>query len=464
MTAPSPDHLYCFVHGWTLSHGWSKGKWQGKHCRTLHAPSTPYTQAQLNAQDPKTGGNANIYVVRPPLPLACSPCLPSRVPPPGHAFSLISSFPSSGQRRGKSSPPPFLPSFVFPPTPTQWSPRGNRADDPSLKKALPFSHDSSPGLPTHLTPPPSLACFSPNLPPQPPTSASSQPPAQMMPLGRTGMPHPSHAGSHAESDGQAPFSPLSPFPNFTSPIPLPPPFPVSLDSHSLPLTSPLPINHPSHNEASLPLWSPLAPSPIPQVIGGAFNALLTDEDSSDDDDDGPALTPTESPTLPDEFFFNTEPPRESPGHFFATGTSGTSVLSAASPSPLKPNSKSSSETRTHSSGGRWRGGSREAEGTPRPDSLQPSSSPQGPRGSSLELSPRPHTVSPTVRNCGRCAWFSSSDFPPNTLNPNTPLPSCVYPTLLVALSSPHIPDSDAAHILLRSSDAMDQQVIGIVLV
>jgi hypothetical protein len=103
MTAPSPDHLYCFVHGWTLSHGWSKGKWQGKHCRTLHAPSTPYTQAQLNAQDPKTGGNTNIYVVRPPLPLTCSPCLPSRVSPPGHAFSLISSFPSSGQRRGKSS-------------------------------------------------------------------------------------------------------------------------------------------------------------------------------------------------------------------------------------------------------------------------------------------------------------------------------------------------------------------------
>jgi len=129
------------------------------------------------------------------------------------------------------------------------------------------------------------------------------------------MPHPSHAGSHAESDGQAPFSPLSPFPNFTSPIPLPPPFPVSLDSQSLPLTSPLPINHPSHNEASLPLWSPLAPSPIPQVIGGAFNALLTDEDSSDDDedssdddDDGPALTPTESPILPDDFFSIRSPP------------------------------------------------------------------------------------------------------------------------------------------------------------
>jgi hypothetical protein len=71
MTAPSPDHLYCFVHGWTLSHGRSKGKWQGKHCRTLHASSTPYNQAQLNAQDSRTGGNANTYVVRPPLPLAC---------------------------------------------------------------------------------------------------------------------------------------------------------------------------------------------------------------------------------------------------------------------------------------------------------------------------------------------------------------------------------------------------------
>ena len=54
MTAPTPEHLYCFVHGWTLSHGMSKGKGQGTHCRTLHAPSTPYTQAQLNAQDPRT--------------------------------------------------------------------------------------------------------------------------------------------------------------------------------------------------------------------------------------------------------------------------------------------------------------------------------------------------------------------------------------------------------------------------
>jgi hypothetical protein len=76
----------------------------------------PYTQAQLNAQNPRTGGNANIYVVRPSLPLACSPCLPSRSPPPGHAFSLISSFPSSGRRQGKSSPPPLssLP-LSFPP-------------------------------------------------------------------------------------------------------------------------------------------------------------------------------------------------------------------------------------------------------------------------------------------------------------------------------------------------------------
>ncbi len=32
---PEPGPLV--VHGWTLSHGWSKGKWQGKHCRTLHA-------------------------------------------------------------------------------------------------------------------------------------------------------------------------------------------------------------------------------------------------------------------------------------------------------------------------------------------------------------------------------------------------------------------------------------------
>jgi hypothetical protein len=175
MTAPTPEHLYCFVHGWTLSHGWSKGKWQGKHCRTLHAPSTPYTQAQLNAQDPRTGGNANIYVVCPRHPLTCSPCLPSRASPPGNALSLISPFPSSGRRQGKSSPPTFLPSFVSPPTPTQWSPRGNRAEGSSPPHALPFFPVPSPGLPTHLTPPHSLTSFSPNLSPQSPTSASPPP-------------------------------------------------------------------------------------------------------------------------------------------------------------------------------------------------------------------------------------------------------------------------------------------------
>jgi hypothetical protein len=160
------------------------------------------------------------------------------------------------------------------------------------------------------------------------------------------------------------------------------------------------------------------------------------------------MPPPASPNY-GQFFPDTEPPRESPGRF----SPGTSVLSAASPFPLEPNTKSSSETRTHSSGGRWRGGSGETEGIPRPNSLEPSSSTQGPSCSSLELSPRPHTVSPTVRNCGSCAWFSSSDFPPNTLNSTTPLPSRVtpYPTLLVALSSPHIPDSGASHILLRSS-------------
>ena len=147
------------------------------------------------------------------------------------------------------------------------------------------------------------------------------------------------------------------------------------------------------------------------------------------------------------------PPRESPGRFPAPGTPGASVLSAASPSPLQPNPKSSSETRTHSSGGRWRGGSREAEGIPRPDSpFEPSPSPQGPSGSPLGLSPRPHTV-PTVRHCGRSVWSSLPPHLPSTLNPTQPFPSIVtpHPTLLVALSSPHIPDSGASHILLRSS-------------
>jgi hypothetical protein len=41
---------------------------------------------------------------------------------------------------------------------------------------------------------------------------------------------------------------------------------------------------------------------------GAFNALLTDEDSSDDEDDCPAMPPPASPTLPGQLFFILSPP------------------------------------------------------------------------------------------------------------------------------------------------------------
>jgi hypothetical protein len=61
---------------------------------------------------------------------------------------------------------------------------------------------------------------------------------------------------------------------------------------------------------------------------------------------------------------NLSTPRGSPRHFLPPSSPGTSVLSAASPSPLKPNPKSSSETRTHSSGGRWRGGVERGRGYP----------------------------------------------------------------------------------------------------
>ena len=77
-----------------------------------------------------------------------------------------------------------------------------------------------------------------------------------------------------------------------------------------------------------------------------------------------------------------------------------------------------------------RGGSREAEGIPRPDSpFEPSSSPQGPSDSPQGLSPRPHTVSHTVRNCGRSVWFSLPLTLPQT-TPNThtlALRSTVFP-------------------------------------
>jgi len=85
------------------------------------------------------------------------------------------------------------------------------------------------------------------------------------------------------SDGS--LSQLSSFPNFSTPLPPPPPFPSSLDSQSLPLTSPLPVLSPLHNDSSFPLWSPVAPPPIPQIVGGAFSAFVDSDDEGDDDDD-----------------------------------------------------------------------------------------------------------------------------------------------------------------------------------
>jgi hypothetical protein len=217
--------------------------------------------------------------------------------------------------------------------------------------------------------------------------------------------------------------------------------------------------------ASLPLGSPLAPPPppIPQVIGGAFNSLLTDRTAATTTTSAPPCSP-QYRRPPSDCFSILSPPRESPARFPTTGTAGTSVLSTASPLPIQPNPKSSFETRTHSSGGRWRGGRerpRHTLGPTRPLNHRPLhtvESPQGPSSDSPQvLSPRPHTVSHTVRHCGRSGWSPLPLNLPNT-TPNTTtvvLHSTVSPlplnhTLLVSLSSPHIPDSGASHILLRS--------------
>ena len=100
MTPPDAFHFYCFVHGWTKSHGWTPGgQWQGKPCSILHAVPCPYTSAQVNARDPSTGGNANVYKVRtfsPRLPsrvspnLTCFPCLPLPLPlPPPSRLTIL---------------------------------------------------------------------------------------------------------------------------------------------------------------------------------------------------------------------------------------------------------------------------------------------------------------------------------------------------------------------------------------
>ena len=271
------------------------------------------------------------------------------------------------------------------------------------------------------------------------------------------MPIPSHAGS----DGQAPFAPTSPFPHFTSPIPLPIHFPVSLDPQSLPLTSPLPINHPSHNEASLPLWSPLAPPTIPQVIGGAFNALLHDEDSSDDDDDCPALPPPASPP-PLQICF-VKPPRGSPARFPTTGTTGASVLSAASPSPCLPlpsrsrmpcMSNSPTELHKHPSGcgQRWGSGGSERKAETEPDSA-PDNSPSHPILCRLSAPLTPYAHEPNGGGAGQPSDPSGGGCRGDAVRNPCILtaPNQTSDTTLLVSLSPHIPDSGASHILLRSS-------------
>ena len=101
MVAPTPGHHYCFVHGWTTSHGWKAGKWAGTPCRILHAVPSPYSTQQANCQDPSLGGNANVYVVR-ALPFA----LPSRVSP----LTVCSlCLPPSTPQKSKTNQQKFLP-------------------------------------------------------------------------------------------------------------------------------------------------------------------------------------------------------------------------------------------------------------------------------------------------------------------------------------------------------------------
>ena len=128
------------------THGWKNNKWQGEFCRVMSSPSSPYTQDQVNAQSPASGGNANIFVVSPRpshLPTrvthltTCSPCL---LPSSQNALALL----PKNKKQTKNSPPslpPSLSTFPNPPSPMpQWSPKGN--------PALPLSYFPPPGLPS----------------------------------------------------------------------------------------------------------------------------------------------------------------------------------------------------------------------------------------------------------------------------------------------------------------------------
>ena len=128
LTAPTPAHLYCFVRGWTTRHGWKKRKWEGEFCRVLSSPSSGYTQDQVNAQDPTTGGNANVYVVRPRPSLLPNRVSPSLMCPPCFLPSSPSAraLPQKNKKSTKKFPLPSilsLPTFLPPNPPlSQWSP------------------------------------------------------------------------------------------------------------------------------------------------------------------------------------------------------------------------------------------------------------------------------------------------------------------------------------------------------
>ena len=115
----------------------------------------------------------------------------------------------------------------------------------------------------------------------------------------------------------------------------------------------------SHGEKSPLLSSPSSqPSQAPLTHGAG--RVSGDPSSPHPHPPPPSLF---SP-LPAVAYPHIQPPRGSPGRFLAPGTTGASALSAASPSPLQPNPKSSSESRTHSSGGRWRRGVERGRGYP----------------------------------------------------------------------------------------------------
>jgi hypothetical protein len=161
MVAPTPGHHYCFVHGWTTSHGWKAGKWAGALCRTLHAVPSPYSTQQVrpNSQDPSLGGNVNVYVVRGApshLPLrvspltACSLRLPPGTPRENRTKTFLPSLTST------SLPNTFIPhsSASIPhsdPVKQYCAPMGPTAEAPLLSP-LPLSAFHPPGF-AFLSPP-----------------------------------------------------------------------------------------------------------------------------------------------------------------------------------------------------------------------------------------------------------------------------------------------------------------------